>query len=51
MSKGGTSEKQTICIFGVGGVGGYFGGKLVSNKKKENEVYFIARVSRRIDSV
>jgi len=36
-----------VCIFGVGGVGGYFGGKIAhfmnENPSLNNQVYFIAR--------
>ena len=38
---------KRVCIFGVGGVGGYFGGKIagaISNRQSsELEVYFVAR--------
>jgi 2-dehydropantoate 2-reductase len=38
---------KRVCIFGTGGVGGYFGGKIaesISNRQlKEFEVYFVAR--------
>lgn len=38
---------KNICVFGIGGVGGYFGGKIASAAKKEKEikVSFIARGS------
>ena len=35
-----------VCVYGVGGVGGYFGGKIADverNKDAKHEVYFIAR--------
>ena len=36
-----------ICVYGVGGVGGYFGGRIAHNiitrKEKNREIYFIAR--------
>lgn len=35
-----------VCVFGVGGVGGYFGGKIADLEKSQSarpEVYFIAR--------
>lgn len=37
---------HNICIYGIGGVGGYFGGKIayeVQKQHKEMQVYFIAR--------
>lgn len=37
---------QKICIYGIGGVGGYFGGKIayeIQQQQKETQVYFIAR--------
>ncbi len=37
---------QNICVFGIGGVGGYFGGKIaykINKNKLAKEVYFIAR--------
>ena len=38
---------RKICIYGVGGVGGYFGGKIAtklnSDKEMGRELYFIAR--------
>ncbi|MBA3028775.1 MAG: 2-dehydropantoate 2-reductase [Desulfobacteraceae bacterium] len=38
---------KTICVFGVGGVGGYFGAKMAdslnSTPKRDTEVFFIAR--------
>jgi 2-dehydropantoate 2-reductase len=37
---------KKICVYGLGGVGGYFGGKMaetINNKFKEYEIYFIAR--------
>jgi 2-dehydropantoate 2-reductase len=40
------SRMKNICIFGVGGVGGYFGGKIAyanNRNKVDNKVYFIAR--------
>ena len=38
-------EIKRICIFGTGGVGGYFGAGIAAclNKNKDREVYFIAR--------
>ncbi|OHD57022.1 MAG: hypothetical protein A2Y33_08835 [Spirochaetes bacterium GWF1_51_8] len=33
---------KKICVFGTGGVGGYFGGKIAS-RLNDREVYFIAR--------
>lgn len=40
---------KRICIYGMGGVGGYFGGKVAHNLMKANdtlhEIYFIARGS------
>jgi 2-dehydropantoate 2-reductase len=40
-------EIKTICIYGTGGVGGYYGGKIAEALSKVNpgqrEVYFIAR--------
>jgi len=40
-------EIKRVCIFGVGGVGGYFGGKIAAafqnNISKIFEIYFIAR--------
>ena len=36
-----------ICVYGVGGVGGYFGGRIahyiIKRKEKDREIYFIAR--------
>lgn len=34
---------MNIAVIGVGGVGGYFGSKLVRSKKEEDAIYFIAR--------
>ncbi len=40
-------EIKKVCVFGTGGVGGYFGGRLAEKVRRENltgfEVYFIAR--------
>lgn len=41
-----SKEIRSICIYGVGGVGGYFGGKIaneINQKKRDMEVYFIGR--------
>ncbi|MFA5367272.1 MAG: 2-dehydropantoate 2-reductase [Dehalococcoidia bacterium] len=42
-----SSGIKRICVFGVGGVGGYFGGRLAHNmhggKGRGYEIYFIAR--------
>lgn len=41
-----TSDKiKRICIYGTGGVGGFFGGKMASEieTSQEHEIYFIAR--------
>ncbi len=35
--------KQNICVFGIGGVGGYFGGKIAEALTKTADIYFIAR--------
>jgi 2-dehydropantoate 2-reductase len=41
------AQIKRVCIYGVGGVGGYFGGKLADKIKKKKdanqEIYFIAR--------
>jgi 2-dehydropantoate 2-reductase len=38
---------KRVCIYGTGGVGGYFGGRIAEafqkNKTKKREIYFIAR--------
>jgi len=37
---------KNVCVYGVGGVGGYFGGKIayeISKGKHAIQVYFIAR--------
>ncbi len=34
---------KNVCIFGVGGVGGFFGGKLCLNQKSDTHVTFFAR--------
>jgi len=38
---------RKVCVYGVGGVGGYFGGKIVDTIQKmgatDHEIYFIAR--------
>jgi 2-dehydropantoate 2-reductase len=40
-------EVKRVCIYGTGGVGGYFGAKIAelfaNRQESENEVYFIAR--------
>jgi 2-dehydropantoate 2-reductase len=40
-------EIKNVCIYGVGGVGGYFGGKIAeamrNNNPRKREIYFIAR--------
>ncbi len=41
-----TNTINNICIFGIGGVGGYFGGKIayfLQNKESRQKVFFIAR--------
>lgn len=41
-----TRKIKNICVFGMGGIGGYFGGRIahkVNNEKLGGEVYFIAR--------
>ncbi|MBN1188759.1 MAG: 2-dehydropantoate 2-reductase [Dehalococcoidales bacterium] len=44
---GGCPEIKRVCVFGTGGVGGYFGGriaeKIESTGLKDRKVYFIAR--------
>jgi 2-dehydropantoate 2-reductase len=46
-SGGGTMHQWNVCVIGVGGVGGYFGGKLAhafsSNSDPSVNVFFIAR--------
>ena len=42
-----------VCVYGVGGVGGYFGGKITDvNRIKDakHEVYFIAR-GKHLDAI
>lgn len=34
---------MNIAIIGIGGVGGYFGGKLSKGKSEELQIYFVAR--------
>ena len=37
---------KNICVFGMGGIGGYFGGRIahkMNNDKLGGEIYFIAR--------
>ncbi|MDR1760848.1 MAG: 2-dehydropantoate 2-reductase, partial [Bacteroidales bacterium] len=37
---------RKICIYGIGGVGGFFGGKIANEivkGKKDYEIYFVAR--------
>src|SRR4030042_7178818 len=46
-SDGVTMNKLNVCVIGVGGVGGYFGGKLAhafsSNPHSSVDVFFVAR--------
>jgi 2-dehydropantoate 2-reductase len=40
MSK---KSKKRVCVYGLGGVGGYLGGMLADGAKDNYEVYFVAR--------
>jgi len=49
LSLNSENQIKSICIFGVGGVGGFFGGKIAyqinKTREKNQEVFFVARGS------